>query len=348
MSRNTFFLAPLPPFRLDLTVWTLRRRPDNAVDRWDGQTYRRLLPLPGGPADVAVTQIGPPEAPKLRVAVTGQPLRSPVKAAVSSALHRLLGLTLDLVPFYRFATREPLLGELAQRFQGMKPPRFPSVFEGVINAIACQQFTLTVGIRLLNGLAIACGAAMGEGKATAHAFPRPEDLATMSPSLLRELKFSQQKSRAMIELARSVAGGSLDLEALVTLPDDAALARLQHLRGVGRWTAEYALLRGLGRLHIFPGDDVGARNNLQKWLSLREPLDYDGVGRTLKRWRRFGGLIYFHLLLGRLAEAGCLHAKSLPLSESALGAGAVTEAAKFGACPPSVSQRSKAAWGARR
>ncbi len=91
---------------------------------------------------------------------------------------------------------------------------------------------------------------------------------------------------------------------------DAALARLQHVRGVGRWTAKYVLLRGLGRVHIFPGDDVGARNNLQKWLGLTEPLDYDGVARTLKRWQRFGGLIYFHLLLGRLAEAGCFQAKS--------------------------------------
>lgn len=316
MSSNTFVLVPLPPFRLDLTVWTLRRRPDNAIDRWDGQTYRRLLPLPSGSVEAAVTQFGPREAPKIRVAVEGQPLRSTVKAAVSSALHRLLGLTLDLGPFYRFAARERLLAGMAQRFQGMKPPRFASVFEGVINAIACQQFTLTVGIRLLNGLATACGAAMGESDATAHAFPRPDDLATMSPSLLRELKFSQQKGRAMIELARSVSEGSLDLEALDALPDDAALARLQHLRGVGRWTAEYVLLRGLGRIHVFPGDDVGARNNLQRWLRLEEPLDYDGVGRTLNRWQRFGGLIYFHLLLDRLAEAGCLQAEFLPLSES--------------------------------
>jgi hypothetical protein len=59
-------------------------------------------------------------------------------------------------------------------------------------------------------------------------------------------------------------------------------------------------------------------------------------------------LIYFHLLLGRLAEAGYLYPESLPLSQAALGAGGVTEAAKSDACPPSVSHRSKAAWGAPR
>jgi len=42
---RVFSIEPPPPFRLDLAVWTLRR-PDNAVDRWDGETYRRALSLP--------------------------------------------------------------------------------------------------------------------------------------------------------------------------------------------------------------------------------------------------------------------------------------------------------------
>lgn len=123
---------------------------------------------------------------------------------------------------------------------------------------------------------------------------------------LRELGFSRQKGRAILELAAAVVEGKVDLEALAALPDQAALARLRDLRGVGRWTAEYVLLRSLGRLHVFPGDDVGARNNLQAWLRLPRPLNYDAVSRTLNRWQRYGGLIYFHLLLGRLAEAGCV------------------------------------------
>ena len=65
------------------------------------------------------------------------------------------------------------------------------------------------------------------------------------------------------------------------------------------------MLRRLGRTHIFPGDDV-VLENLQRWLNLPDPLDYDAVYRTLARWRSYGGLIYFHLLLDRLAEAGHL------------------------------------------
>jgi DNA-3-methyladenine glycosylase II len=308
MSPSTFHLEPVPPFRLDLTVWTLRRRPDNAVDRWDGQTYRRVLPLPAGPVEVVVTQVGPPETAQLRVLVEGQPPRSPVKTAVASALGRLLGLHIDLAAFYRFAARQGRQGQLVRRFRGMKPPRFATVFESVVNAIACQQVTLTLGIRLLNRLAATSCPALAEGDEAAHAFPRPDDLAGLNLDELRRLGFSRQKGHAMIELARSITEGRFDPDELAELPDDEAVERLRGLRGVGRWTAEYVLLRGLGRTNIFPGDDVGARNNLQRWLHLAGPLDYDGVQRTLARWQRFGGLIYFHLLLDRLEEAGHLQA----------------------------------------
>ena len=117
MSRSTILIEPMAPFRLDLTVWTLRRRPDNTVDRWDGQTYRRVLPLPAGPVEVAVTQVEPPGAPRLRVSVEGQPLRSSVKAAVASALERLLGLHIDLTgwaePVYAGELSPELLSRLA-------------------------------------------------------------------------------------------------------------------------------------------------------------------------------------------------------------------------------------------
>ena len=94
------------------------------------------------------------------------------------------------------------------------------------------------------------------------------------------------------------------MESADDLTDELAKANLEQLRGVGRWTAEYILLRGLGRWHIFPGDDVGARNNLARWLKLSEDPDYEGVQRVLTKWRKYGGLIYLHLLLDQLAETG--------------------------------------------
>ena len=81
-----FSLEPKLPFRLDRTAWAMRRRPSNAVDRWDGETYRRVLMLNGKPCEVAVTQIAAPNSPLLQVAITGAPLTSDVKIATTSSL----------------------------------------------------------------------------------------------------------------------------------------------------------------------------------------------------------------------------------------------------------------------
>ncbi len=118
--------------------------------------------------------------------------------------------------------------------------------------------------------------------------------------------FSRQKGRSLTELSRRVTQKSFDLESIEALDDEAALEKLYQLRGVGRWSAEYVLLRGMGRTHLFPGDDVGAQNKLRHLLQLRKPLDYKSVHRFLARWQPFGGLIYFHLLLDGLLEEGYL------------------------------------------
>ncbi len=297
-----FSLKPTPPFSLELVAWALRRRPENAVDRWDGQFYERVLIVKRSPLNIKVSQNGSPDRPRLLIEATGSRLAPDTKSEVTEAVARLLGIRKDLREFYRLTVRDRKLGSLVERFRGVKPPRFPTVFEALINAIACQQLSLTFGIQLLNRLAQNFGI-YNRSHLRAHAFPRPEELAKLKPQSLRRLGFNRHKARAIIELSRAITAG-LDLERLAALSDEEAIARLCDLHGVGRWTAEYVLLRGLGRVHVFPGDDVGARNALQRWLGLRKPLDYDRVRRTLVKWKPFAGLIYFHMLLYGLAGRG--------------------------------------------
>lgn len=306
MKRATFLIRPIPPFRLDLTAWALRRRPENIVDRWDGETYRRVLVVDGTPVEIAVTQIGPPSRPILQVTANGQRLARQRDRNLRTCVQRLLGTQIDLREFYRIATPQGELGELVRRFRGLKPPRFPSVFESLMNAFACQQVSLAAGISFLNRLTEKYGLTVERNGEVAHAFPRPEDLAAETPQVLRRLGFSQQKARAMRELSSAVAGGRLDLEGVAALDEHAILERLYALRGVGRWSAEYVLLRGLGKLGVFPGDDMGARNKIQEYFRLRKTPDYETVRRRLTRWRPYTGLIYFHFLLYGLAQRGYL------------------------------------------
>jgi DNA-3-methyladenine glycosylase II len=298
-------VKPLPPFRLDLTVWALRRRPDNLVDLWGGATYRRALILHGSRlVVVAVRQSGTVTSPSLDVAVTAPKMSTALAEEATDALGTTLGLNVDLAGFYELAAGDETLGPLVERFMGVKPPRFPTIFEGMANAVACQQLTLTFGIELLNRLVLAFGIhGSPEGEAPT-AFPRPEEVAALEPEAFRALGFSYRKGRTLIELARTACAGNL--EKLKVLDDETALRFLCAMPGLGRWSAEYVLLRALGRTNIFPGDDVGAQKNLQRLLGLPVRPDYQEVHRVLGRWHPYAGLVYFHLLLDGLERAGYL------------------------------------------
>ncbi len=301
---DTFVLKPVPPFRLDLTVWALRRRARNIIDRWDGTAYRRVLSLDDTPVEIEVRQAAGGEQPRLAVTVRGKRAGVRIRDAVQDVITRMLGPKADLSGFYALAAEDRRLAPLAERFRGLKPPRFPTVFEALVNAFACQQLSLTVEIELLDRLARQCGPVMADAGSPSYGFPRPPDLVRVKPPTFRKLGFSYGKAKSILTLSRSIVSGEQDFQPLESLDEHAAVAWLMRLRGVGRWTAEYVLLRGLGRTSMFPGDDVGARNHLAEWLGRRQPLDYEGVKRAVDRWQPYAGLVYFHFLLAGLTESG--------------------------------------------
>jgi DNA-3-methyladenine glycosylase II len=305
-AARPLIIRPVPPFRLDLTVWALRRRARNAIDRWDNGTYQRVVVLGGQATALSVRQTGSSDAPRLVVTTTPSP-RSPAdRRHVRSLIDRLLGTAINLDGWYHIARQDPRLGILADRFRGVKPPRFPTVFEAIVNAFACQQLSLEVGLELLNRLAAVC-AVRSEARAGGYSgFPAAREVLKLPASRYRAIGFSRQKVWALLALARAVERDDIDLEMLAHEGDDNICARLRQLRGVGRWTAEYVLLRGFGRLHVFPGDDVGAQKRLARWLGRSSAFDYAGVRKAVAHWKPYAGVVYFHLLLDGLSQSGAL------------------------------------------
>jgi len=257
-----------------------------------------------GAVDVDVRQVGPCDAPELLVRMTGPSADADsAKDQVAEMLGTSFGVSADLSDFHRQAESDSLLGPLARRFRGLHPPRFQSWIEALANAVSCQQLSLTVGIGLLNRLADGYGKASEKGL---RSFPTAEALAGAGAADLRTLGYSVRKAQVLIALAGKLMDGSLNLDDLVAADDATVVAHLTALDGIGRWSAEYVLLRGFGRTDVFPGDDVGARNKLQRWLSRPEPLDYRGVNQITERWSPFAGLVYFHLLLDSITTSGWL------------------------------------------
>ncbi|HLI80756.1 MAG TPA: hypothetical protein VKV03_12285 [Candidatus Binataceae bacterium] len=304
MGEVTFRLKPLPPFRLDLTAWAIRRRPHNTIDHFDGESYRRVVIIGGNPVAIAVTQVAPPKSPEIEVVAIGPGASNKSVRAIGAVVDRILGLSIDLRSFYRLARDDTSLGPLVNRLKGMKPVRFPTNFEAVVNAVACQLVSLTAGMHVVNRIGAKFGRTCEVDGAALNACPEACDIARAEVEDLRALGLSRPKARYLIGLAQVASESDADFRSIESLDDADAIAALSKFAGVGRWTAEYVLLRGAGRVNIFPGDDVGGRNGLRDYLGLREDLDYAGVRTALARWHAWGGFIYFHLLVNALVDKG--------------------------------------------
>lgn len=303
-------LPVVPPFRLDFTAWALRRRKSNIVDRWDGSNYVRIVAFDNDPVKISVTQEGTINDPKLVAVLQGNKRGSsiPAQKDVHLLLQKMLGLDANLQPFYTLAkdNNDKAVMSLGKQFLGVKPPRLPTVFEALVNAIACQQVTLDLGILLLNRLSESFGLAFNDDGKVSYAFPRPRDLLDASEENIKRLGFSYTKAQAIKELVTTAASEETELATLSERADREVIEYLLTLRGIGRWSAEYVLLRGLGRVNIFPGDDVGAQNNLKRIFNLDKRPGYLEIKKLTSRWHPFEGLVYFHLLLDKLRIKGTI------------------------------------------
>ena len=286
-------VAVRAPFRLDLTANVLRRLSTNVVDRFDGTTYRRLIGDERASAALTVTQIGPTE-----LAVEIGPSGAAFDAAV--LLERLLGTGVDLAPFHRAAARIAWLAPLVAGARGVKPPRYPTVWEACVNAIVYQQVSIHAAGAILRRVIERYAAPVAVGDAQLYAFPGPQTLADADAAELRGLGLSANKIVSLHAVARAILDGAIDEAALTLLPTPELMAALVVHRGIGPWTAAVVALRGFGRLDLFPMNDSGVAKSVRD-LSGRPDVDVEALLATLGAQR---GMLYYHLLLGRLAARG--------------------------------------------
>jgi len=89
--------------------------------------------------------------------------------------------------------------------------------------------------------------------------PTPEAVLAMPVEALRGAGLSGNKAAAIRDLCEKVLAGAVELDRMGRLSDDAIVAELVTVRGIGRWTAEMFLMFELGRLDVWPVDDFGVR-----------------------------------------------------------------------------------------
>ena len=116
-----------------------------------------------------------------------------------------------------------------------------------------------------------------------------ESFLALGEAAFKTIGFSRQKMAYGRGLAEAIAAGTLDVEALVTLPEEEAIKAISALRGFGRWSAEIYLLFALGRADVFPADDLGLQVGMQRLKRLEERPNRKAMDRLAEPWRPLRG-----------------------------------------------------------
>ncbi|HSU94938.1 MAG TPA: hypothetical protein VLI43_14615 [Gemmatimonadaceae bacterium] len=294
-DRSRHDVAVASPYRLDLTVSALRRLSTNIVDVLTPEgEYVRAIGGARRPVVVRVKQEHPDS-----IAVTIDGTRSE-HAQVLALVRRILGVDRELTHFDRAAARMPWLRPLALRMRGVKPPRYPSLWEAFVNAIAFQQVSLHAASAIVRRLITTLGQPVESEDTLSYVFPSAAQVLGARDELLRSAGLSAGKLATLRRAGEALASGAMSEAMLEERPSADAAVLLRQIKGIGPWTATVILLRGLGRLDVFPMNDTSVARNLAL-VAGSTPLD---VGKILDALSPQQGMLYYHLLLARLEARG--------------------------------------------
>ena len=275
----------MAPFDFELTAGYLtyfqgRYATDSLVDG----VYRRLLDLDGQLVLASVSSLGSLEKPELSVELQGEGLTFDNVEVATDKVAWILGVGQELEPFYASAQGDPAMAAIAQRFYGLHMPHTASVFEALVLAVLGQQIATNVA-RIIRTLLIETyGPRQTIDGVTHYAFPRPETLAALRVEDLRGMKLSQRKAEYVHGIACTALDDPEFIEGLHHLDDEAVVRQITSLRGVGNWTAQWLLIRALGRPDALPLGDLALRRVVSRLYFQDEPLNDTEVEEFCRRW----------------------------------------------------------------
>ncbi len=256
----------------------------------DGFLYR-VARIAGSPVIIRVGSLADDELEFLVSPAEDTPL--PPKAAVTAALRRKFSLDLDLPAFYRFVKQLPPLARLPARQTGLRPILKDTLLEALCLAVIDQQVNVAFAARLKHRLLETYGRLYRVDGHELWLFPSAEELAGLESHALHPMQFSRSKSSYITDLARCFLAEPY-WDALDGT-DEQIVERLCSLRGVGRWTAEYAAMMGLGLIDTLPAADIGLMRMVQRVYGLAERPTEDQVRKLGRDWSPWRGLLTFYL-----------------------------------------------------
>lgn len=266
MSGAAVFLLQLPPaYRAPEILAYHARDPESPCERVEGSRIFKALATPQGPVALEISLEG--EGAWCRLHGISRMDRETAELLHASAL-RMLGLNNEIAPFESRMAREGTFASLFGRRRGLRVPTTPTRFDGLCWAIIGQQINVKFAGALRREILHLAGEKIGDMRT----HPSAARVANLSAARLARLRYSRSKAEYLIGAASEVAGGKLDIE---RLPDTSAVAAektLTAIRGIGKWTARYTMLRA-GFADSAPVGDSALATVLQRIHGLQERPD---------------------------------------------------------------------------
>lgn len=271
------------PLDLPASLAGLGRWGDDGTDRWDGMRLLRTVRLDGiGPVAYRADVTGTLDRPALRVSVDAPDALPAIVDAVGTGFV-LGGAELDAL-----AACDPVVAAVARSFRGVRPVLHPDPLTALIRSISAQQINLRWAAVIRRRLAERYGREHRIAGERVWSF-EAGSLVDADPDELRGLQFTYRKGLSIIAVARWAVEGRLERGVLAEMDDEALIAHLTQLPGIGRWSAEWFLARTLGRPVVVAGD-LGVRKAVGRaYLDGRMPSELE-VRALTAHWGSAAGV----------------------------------------------------------
>lgn len=293
MALPASFLIPVKSiFSFKECLWFLDRNYDDCLHTVRDHTVLKALAFED---DLLLIRIGAAKQ-SLRVEILAGRVTQEAIHQVTAYIKDWLDLDRGLQPFYQLLLQEETLAYMPTAFRGLTLIGIPDVFEALSWSIIGQQINLSFAYRLKRRLTEQWGRSLVYGGQVCHVFPAPEVLAQASIAQLREMQFSQKKAEYLTGLATVFREGALSKSLLQNLSGFAAQQQaLTALRGIGIWTANYALMKSLRVAEAIPYGDVGLLQALVQHGLIRDRMDQAGMDKLFRRFQGWESYLVFYL-----------------------------------------------------
>jgi DNA-3-methyladenine glycosylase II len=291
-------IVALQPFSFDLSA-EIFANGDRQLRSYEKGRFRQVIRANGKLILATVESVGTVDKPKLSAELNSdRELTQEDKKKAEEAIRVLFNLNFDLAPFYEETKSDKVMAHLTQKLWGLKSPTTQTVFEALLDSIVEQQISLKVANSMEKKLIKKFGDALDlEGKVY-YAYPTPQRMALASVEELRQCGLSQRKAEYITSASMLILEGKLDLEKLKNYENaDEIIRELDKVKGVGVWTAEFTLLRGMQRLEALPADDLGLRRVISHYYCGGKAVTGSQAREIAKGWGKWKGLAAYYLVV---------------------------------------------------